>query len=66
MNGKDVMTPEREQLDLRIAVDADILDLVQHEITNMRAHLIMNHTPFNPTRQHQLFQALRLLQGVEP
>ena len=60
------MTTKREELDLRIAIDADILDLVQHEVVSMRTHLIVNHTPFNPTRQHQLFQALRLLQGVEP
>lgn len=60
------MSKASENLDLRMRVDADLLDLVNSEITNMRWHLATNKTPFNPTRRHELFEALRLLQGVAP
>lgn len=60
------MTKARDDLNLRMMVDADLLDLVMHEVTNMRVHLATNKTPFSPARRTELFAALQKLQGVAP
>lgn len=60
------MSKAAEDLKLRMQVDGDLLDLVTHEIVDMRWHLVTNKTPFSPVRRHELFEALRLLQGVAP
>lgn len=51
-----------QELDLKVRVDIDLLDMCQNELRKIKKFVKQEHTPLTPDRRSQVFDALNTLQ----
>lgn len=52
-----------EELDFRVRVDMDLLNLLENEVKRAKKFLKREHMPVNPNRRSAWFAALAKMQG---